>query len=480
MDNKRIYIIGALFLVVAALFSSGYHQFDEHFQINEFAGLKLGLTEQSNLPWEFHRQMRSAIQPAIVVLVHLIFGLFNFNDPFIISTIMRLLSAALSFWAIHLFYSAYKDKIADQILKKWFVLLSFFTWFALYNNVRFSAEHWGGAIFLIAIALFQKKGELQKKDFLITGLLCGLAFIFRFQVGFLVLGFWLWLLIIKKIGFQNIVLVSFGILLSVGFGILVDRWFYGDWTIASFNYLWTFVDYNIITDKSGFGISPWYGYFQGFTQILIPPFSLVFILCPLIVFFFKPRNVLTWIIVPFLVIHCIIPHKEHRFFFPIVGFLPLLIIMAIEIIRERWYKGLPENRYTNLFVKAFWIVNLCLLLLVAFRPADYQIPLYRVVYDDYKEPITLYYRDSNPYFRILDIYYYKRPNLEIIRIDSPDSIIFNQNGKSLFVTNNPGDFENLDLKGRLIYSTFPEWVRHFNFNNWLERTKLWYVYELSK
>ncbi len=480
MNSKKIYIIGALFLIVAAIFSSGYHQFDEHFQINEFAGLKLGLTEESNLPWEFHRQMRSAIQPAMVVLAHLLFGLFSIKDPFIISMLMRLLSAILSLYAIHLFYTAYKDKIIDLTLRKWFLLLSFFTWFALYNNVRFSAEHWGGAILLIAVALFQKKQNRTKINFLITGILCGLAFVFRFQAGFLVMGFWLWLLIIKKIGFQNMIIVTVGILFSIGSGILIDRWFYGEWTFTSLNYLWTFVDFNVINDKSGFGTSPWYGYFTAFSQRLIPPFSLVFILSPLLVLLFKPKNMLTWIIVPFLLIHCFIPHKEMRFFFPIVGFLPLLIVMAIEIIQKKWYRDLLNSRLTKNFISLFWIVNIGLLLVVSFRPADYQIPIYQKIYNSYEEPITLYYTNNNPYLRILDIYYYKRPNLEIIQIDSVDKIKFNDNGKSLFVTKTPKDIENLNYNNKVIYSTFPEWVRHFNFNNWLERTKLWYVYEISE
>jgi len=43
-------LLAALAFFIAALFSVGYHHFDEHFQIMEFAGLKLGLNQESAMP----------------------------------------------------------------------------------------------------------------------------------------------------------------------------------------------------------------------------------------------------------------------------------------------------------------------------------------------------------------------------------------------------------------------------------------------
>lgn len=48
--EKWVFIASALALVLTSIFSLGYHQFDEHFQILEFAGLKLNLTTSANLP----------------------------------------------------------------------------------------------------------------------------------------------------------------------------------------------------------------------------------------------------------------------------------------------------------------------------------------------------------------------------------------------------------------------------------------------
>jgi len=54
-----------------------------------------------------------------------------------------------------------------------------------------------------------------------------------------------------------------------------------------------------------------------------------------------------------------------------------------------------------------------------------------------------------------------------------------QNVTHLIVfTNQEGNPDHKD-QAKLIYSSFPDWVLKFNFANWLERTKVWYVYELE-
>ncbi len=68
MTERAIYLTGAAVLLITALFSVGYHQFDEHFQILEFASEKLGLIEAEHLPWEYHYHFHSrhtAFQPRL-------------------------------------------------------------------------------------------------------------------------------------------------------------------------------------------------------------------------------------------------------------------------------------------------------------------------------------------------------------------------------------------------------------------------------
>lgn len=476
MTVKTIYIISVLLFLTAAVFSVGYHHFDEHFQILEFAALKLGMTEASNLPWEYHKQIRPSIQPAIVVFFHSLFDALGIDNPFTISTFLRILSAILSFIGVHLLYRAYRREIEDVVLRKWFLFLSFLLWFAVYNNVRFSSENWSGTIFLIAFALFYLKQSPNKRHYLLLGTLFGLSFLFRYQVGLLIGGLMLWLIFIKKETIVNLALLASGIVVLFGVGVLIDRWFYGEWTISA----WRYFEQNLLSDRiSGFGTSPWWEYFKLTFIKAIPPFSIVYLLSVFIVFVFRSKDVLTWILLPFLLIHIFIGHKELRFLFPVIGLLPIFIIKAAEIVQSRWNYSFRNNTVSKIFIRGFWITNILLLVFIVFKPASHQIALYKAVYTQYPDPITLNYIESNPYHQILDIYYYKRQNLQTKKLNSIEELSFNSEGLCLFATQNPKELDDVKYRHTLVYTTFPEWIRKFNINNWIERTRFWYVYELN-
>jgi len=471
MKEKHIFVLSILVLVITAFFSAGYHHIDEHIQILEFAGLKLNMTVADNLPWEYNYQMRATIQPSIVVLLFHFFNIFGINNPFTITIFLRLLSAAIAFLGMYMIYKSYNKSILDPVLQKWFLLLSFFIWFMIYNNVRFSSENWSGSIFLIAFALLNNKKFPNKFYYLYVGFLLGLSFLFRYQGGFLILGLILWYLLIKK-NWGNTAFLILGIMVMIVLGIFIDRWYYGKWTLS----LWNYFEQNIILDKvSDFGIKPWWFYFKDVFIRAIPPFSIVLILSFILVFIFKRKDILTWTIFPFLLIHFIIGHKEIRFLFPVIGFIPIVIITSIEIIQKKWNKLFLTNIFVRIFAKLFWVINIALLTIIVFKPANAQISLFNKIYTEYKRPAILYYLTDNPY---RNIYYYKRTNLELIKINSIDNIDLVNNRKQLLITTDKAVVKDIKRHKKLIYSTFPDWILRFNFNNWVERTSRYYVYEL--
>ena len=62
----RIMLAGVLFTLLFALLSRGFYHPDEHFQILEYARLKLfGAETTDYMPWEYHAMMRPGIQPFI-------------------------------------------------------------------------------------------------------------------------------------------------------------------------------------------------------------------------------------------------------------------------------------------------------------------------------------------------------------------------------------------------------------------------------
>ncbi len=472
---RKIYIFAALLFVVTAYFSEGFYHCDEHAQVMEFGGLKLGLTEKSNLAWEYGSQMRPAIQPFMVYVTHRVFGLFSIDNPFTIAFILRLFSAALSFLSIHLLLKAFINKINGDKLKTTFVFLSFLLWFSVYNSVRFSSENLAGRIFIIAFALFVIWENLNKRQYFIVGLLLGLSFLFRYQNVFLIAGFLAWILFIHKSKFTDVVIAGLGIVVMFGIGVLIDRWFYEEWVLS----IWKYFEENILNDKmSGFGTAPWYYYLLKIFNEGIPPFSLLYIVPFVLLLIYRWKDALVWIILPFLLVHFYIGHKELRLLFPLIGFVPLLAVQGGEIINEKW-KGLLQKKFFKVFTVLFWIYNVAFLCAIALKSAESYVPMFEKIYDRYNKPAVLYYIERNPYDRALEIHYYRRENLRIQKIDSIPEMRFSKDTITLFATFNNKDVALIGKNNEVIYCNFPEWLKKFNFNHWVERTPFWKVYEVN-
>jgi GPI mannosyltransferase 3 len=476
ITNRKIYIIAALIFLLTAWFSVGYNHFDEHFQVLEFAGLKLGLTEKANLPWEYNCMMRPALQPLVVYSVYKTVSLAGVTDPFIFTFIIRLLSAMLTFASIHMVIKLYAPGMANRKLLYAFMLLSFFLWFVPYNSVRFSSETIAGRVFLIGLAWFFLRKKLKPLDYLVTGIVLGISFVTRYQVAFMVIGFAAWLALVQKAGLRNLLMFIAGILMATFLGVLIDRWYYDEWVLTSWNYF----QQNILLGKAaGFGISPWWYYIEQTFTNAFPPLSLVYILAVFLYFIYFPKDILTWTIIPFLAIHFMIPHKEIRFLFPVIGFLPVMIIKTADILLQKKGYDLLEHRVTKLSVKIFWYLNMVMLVVLIFRPADDGISLYRTLWDQYTVPARLCFTDENPYHRAkVDINFYKRKSLVFQKVDSLAMIVPVKDTISLVVTKKPGLKVSKQFNPVLVYSSFPQWVTYFNFNHWMERTSFWYVYEL--
>ena len=61
---RQIVWAGCLVTLLYALFSRGVYHFDEHYQILEYAHMKLfGTPVEEHLAWEYPLQMRSGVQP---------------------------------------------------------------------------------------------------------------------------------------------------------------------------------------------------------------------------------------------------------------------------------------------------------------------------------------------------------------------------------------------------------------------------------
>jgi phosphatidylinositol glycan class B len=472
----RIMAVSAFVFLVTSWFSVGYNHPDEHFQILEFAALKLGLNDAAHLPWEYQYAMRPAFQPMIVWAIHSVCSLGGFADPFLTAFLTRLLTAAITFLSVLMVVRLYEGTIVNRKLVTPFLLLSFLLFFVVYNGVRFSSDTLSGRFFIIGFAWFFLRNKEDSPNYLLTGVMLGLAFITRYQVIFMIAGFVLWLLVIRRTSFRHLFLLLLGFLIIYGAGILCDRWFYGRWEFT----FWNYFRQNLLLDKiSGFGVQPWWDYFTQTFLNAVPPFSLIFILAVVGFFFIRPKDPITWSVVPFLLVHFFIGHKELRFLFPIIGFIPVMMILVWDRCIVRLGERLLHNLFIRIFTWGFWIVNFTLVLVIMFRPADDCPPVFRVIMSAPPGPMVLYYDQSDPYQLCYDIGFYRRADLVTRKVDSASLITPLPDTITWFATPGNPEFRSKTMRPEQIYSALPEWTKAFDINGWIERTRFWKVYRIN-
>jgi phosphatidylinositol glycan class B len=390
--NICLYIIIAAVYILTAVHSNGYHHPDEHFQLIEFAGLKSGWNQGADLAWEYDAQIRPALQPAIALCVFKVLNLSGINDPFLLSMALRLLTAVLSLICIGISVRNFLPSI-QRNYRTFFILLSYLLWFLPAVNVRFSSESWAGLMLLPAVSMiYSEKNGINRN--IVAGILSGLSFVFRFQMAIAIFGLLLWLVIIKKEQLKNILYLLSGIIAVVIAGTAVDRWFYGNFVFTPWNYF----NINIIHGMaSHFGVAPWFFYLQ---EILMRPvfiIGIIILLSMLILAVYDYKHILLWCLVPFLLVHSLIPHKELRFLFPAVNFVPLILMLAFQRVKSVYGKQFDMTFAVPLTVAA--AVNIGGLLMMSFKPAMYgNVNMIQYIAKNCSGQVNIYtVARSNPY-----------------------------------------------------------------------------------
>jgi phosphatidylinositol glycan class B len=364
MSLNKLYILAILVYGITAIFSNSYYHPDEHYQIVEFAELKSGNNLSFDLAWEYRAQIRCALQPTLLFLLFNGLRTFGITDVFKLMMIVRLLTALLSVYVLRNFISNTKRFFQNKY-HLLYTITCYFLWFLPFIYVRFSSESYSGILFLLSVALVNSE---NKKKYILAGLALGLSFLFRFQAAFMIIGLLSWLILVNRTGYRQILQIFVSIFCMSIIGILIDYWFYDSFTITFLNYF----EVNILQNvASKFGTSPWYYYFISLPQIISLPFALVLYSSIIITFIFNKNNIALWILIPFLLIHVLIPHKEMRFLFPLAGLMPMLIVSSTQSILTSFK---PVNKKLNLYkiiaLTIFSVANLVGLIIVMFAPAD--------------------------------------------------------------------------------------------------------------
>ena len=375
--------------------STGYYDSDEHYQIIEFAGSKLGLASEQNLAWEYHSQIRPTLQPTLCYIVFKALQTFSINNPYQQTFVLRLLTAILTLIIINFFVRTAKSQI-NESHQKIFYFLSFLLWIIPWIGVRFSSETWSGLMFLLSLALLQsnKKDSLR---FILMGITLSTSFLFRYQSLILSVGLVMWLLIIKKESLKNIVKLILAGFIVVIIGICIDTWFYHKFVITSWNYFYTNIIQNV---ASRYGILPWYFYIVQIAKIPTYFIGIPVILSFLSLIIKKPKSIYLWTVLPFIVIHSIIPHKEARFIFPVMFLFPMMITLSYQEITNLIKTKRIFKKISALLIISFLLVDMQGLTIVSQKSeGDGKMEISAYIHKNFNQrPVNLIYCPfTNPY-----------------------------------------------------------------------------------
>ena len=391
-NKKKCYLIfiglvlPAYFLSI--IFSEGFSHPDEHYQILEFAKYKLGEVKASELPWEFPNKMRPAVQPWIAYGAIKLTRFFLFSDKTAI-LLLRLLSGILGLLTYLFLLNQSFPKIKQRQLAYVSILFCLTIWFLPYCHVRFASENWGGIFFWLGCYLLIKK-ETSFINLLFSGALLGLSFQFRYQMGFCIIGLFLWLLVIReKFKITKSILVPFVCMwiVIVAVTYFIDAWLYEEHVIPAYNYFYQ----NIILNKSaGFtqsNLGAIY-YIVRSAEAFILPFGLFFIFLILYFFYLKPKHIFTWILAPYLLVHFVLSNQQLRFMLPLVYICPIIIVSTVSMLSDQYQRKFLKiwnQKWFKISLGIYFVINSIILFERATYPAYSKMSSINFINHDIKQ-----------------------------------------------------------------------------------------------
>lgn len=489
---RRLVAAAAIVSVVSAWFNQGFFSHDEHFQILEFAWYKLGRTPASALAWEFPAHMRAGLQPFLAAGVFKGLGALGLFSPFFATFLLRLASGLLGLWVSLELYARVLPLVREGQLRRLLLPGMLFLWFLPYTHGRFASENWGGFLFfgglcLILDATEPASGRRAILRSALAGLLWGAAFYCRFQVGFAIAGAGLWLLLVRHARPNVLAVLAASFVLACGFNTVIDHWLYGEWVSTPYNYLHA----NLIDGKAAsFGTKPWSFYLAQMLAVLVPPFS------PLLVgllvggVWLCRRHVLVWAVVPFMLGHNLLGHKETRFLIPMTYAVVPLLVLAADNLPAALYARVTawgRPRVGAAAVWAFIALNLAALSVMTFKPASETEAVYRWLYDESrKEPIVLYTASRLPYaMGTYGLDFYRPDNVTVRNLHGIEDLraaIAAEPGRVFVFQQSlqPPDWMAADsIACTPVARTLPAWATRVNLNNWMSRMYVWTVFSVS-
>ncbi len=348
---RLLLLVGFGLRLLAAIFARGYMATDDHNQVIELAAQWLrGGNDYLAGSSQFYRSLLYPYLNYLQISACHTLGILN---PDWVMLINRLLHAVFSLWTIALTYRL-GLRLGDRQTAFTVGLVVAASAVMPYVSVRNLIEvvcipflMWG--IYEIVCAR-QDKGTKARR-WLWAGLAFGIAFLIRWQVASAVAGIGVYLLLKRE--WRGLALFSLTFLVPV---LAEGVW---DWQahgmfLGSF---WRYIEHNA-RNAYGYVVGPWYRYLLLVLGIFVPPFSIFCIYAS--GRYIKKLGILAWAVLPFFVVHSLVPGKQERFLLPIFPALALMFVLAIR----HWQleHGETSKQWIRYGWRWYWAVNVVLLI----------------------------------------------------------------------------------------------------------------------
>ncbi|XP_051053896.1 GPI mannosyltransferase 3 isoform X1 [Phodopus roborovskii] len=271
------------------------------------------------LTWEWTERLRGYTYPLIFASIYKILHLLGKDSVQLLIWIPRLAQALLSAVADVRLYSLMKQ-VGNQEVAQWVFFCQLCSWFTWYCCTRTLTNTMETALTATALFYYPLEGS-RSMNSVKYSLLVALACIVRPTA----LIPWVPLLFRHFYQEQRKVHLILYHLLPVGFiifslSLIIDRIFFGQWTLVQFNFL----KFNVLQNLGTFyGSHPWHWYFsQGFPVVLGTHLPFFIHGC-----FLVPRrlHILLLTVLWTLLVYSMLGHKEFRFIYPV---LPLCMVFC--------------------------------------------------------------------------------------------------------------------------------------------------------
>jgi GPI mannosyltransferase 3 len=496
VGSRAVYFL-IFFVVVgcyltSAWFNMGPMSYDEHYQILEFAHHKWVGGTGDELPWEYKGRVRSAIQPTLAYLLTGAMRTINLSEPFHQAFVLRLISAAFCVFCLYRFFLAVKEQVSVPVVVLSLLIFSFLFYRLPYLGVRFSSENWSACFFILGLSVIITSIDGMRlsppwQKFLVVGVLFGLSFLFRFQSAILFVGLSIWVLVFNR---RNLKLWGFaagGFLGVCVWGVFIDRWFYEEWAFTSWNYFRV----NLIEGKAAeFGVEPWWWYLRetlSFGKMLY--FEGLILLLTLVFFIKNYRSPITWAIVPFILVHFLIGHKEMRFLSVVAYVMPFMVVSTLGLFE----KLLPKRQTVLLYLLMLMIfgANAFLLTAAMFHTNNSSIAIFKYLVHFSGKPVKIYHQSVEFYYTLANgkgqmaPYFYRRGmDYKIRGVERRGNIVgefmnltADVDTLQLLILDKPEQQDSVVGKLKVVYDPDYDFIKKLNYRSWMRRNySSWKLY----